>query len=78
MESPLVCDILSSADEFGLMKMSSKADFSTTTTTESTRNFVKFTLEDALPMEDALKFARELATADYDYEDDQDEDKEKQ
>ena len=27
VESPLVCDILASADENGLMKMSSKSDF---------------------------------------------------
>ena len=27
VESPLVCDILASADEYGLMKVSSKADF---------------------------------------------------
>ena len=50
MESPLVCDILSSADEYGLMKMSSKSDFSTTTpsTIKEEKEFIKFTLEDAI------------------------------
>ena len=35
VESPLVCDILASADEYGLMKVSSKSDFTTATTTPS-------------------------------------------
>jgi len=58
VESPLVCDILASADEYGLMKMSSKADFApspsansaerTTISTKEEREFVKFTLEDAV------------------------------
>lgn len=51
VESPLVCDILASADEYGLMKVSSKSDFTTATTTPSSadkREYVKFTLEDAM------------------------------
>jgi len=57
VESPLVCDILASADEYGLMKMSSKADFApnsdsseekTPISTKEEREFVKFTLEDAM------------------------------
>jgi hypothetical protein len=35
VESPLVCDILASADEYGLMKVSSKSDFNTATTIPS-------------------------------------------
>jgi len=58
VESPLVCDILASADEYGLMKVSSKADFTnptanswgktTPSSTKDEREFVKFTLEDAV------------------------------
>lgn len=74
VESPLVCDILASADEFGLMKMTSKADFVTTTTTvsssttqTSTKEYVKFELEDAIVGKND-----DLAT-DYENEDDEDE-----
>ena len=54
VESPLVCDILHTADENGLMQVTSKADFvaATTTTTKSPvtteREYIKFTLEDAV------------------------------
>ena len=61
VESPLVCDILSTADEYGLMKISSKADFTTTTpnpleqddtkeepTEKSGLKWEKFTAEDAI------------------------------
>ncbi len=62
VESPLVCDILASADEYGLMHMKSKDDFTTVATSTTTmttvqaaasaadenRNYVKFTLEDAI------------------------------
>ena len=43
VESPLVCDILASADEYGLMKVSSKSDFTTATTTPKLMNTSKFT-----------------------------------
>merc|ERR1712156_148686 len=65
VESPLVCDILASADEYGLMKVSSKADFnyvfddlkpstSTPSSTKTERDYVKFTLEDAIIPKDAV------------------------
>ena len=89
VESPLVCDILSSADENGLMKMTSMSDFTTTTTTTtSTLNQVKFTLEDAitdvnrkvvdeidLEQDQAIYDSLELAKdyLDYDEEDEDDE-----
>lgn len=101
VESPLVCDILHTADENGLMQVSSKADFSTastTTTTKSTvpqptntnskdseKEYLKFTLEDAITeskprkeskVEDDQDIYDSLITAkdeDYDFIDDEDE-----
>ena len=68
VESPLVCDILASADENGLMKMSSKSDFE-----KMKPEMVKFTLEDAIiapKPEKQIIEEEDLATSeDYDDED---------
>lgn len=59
VESPLVCDILHTADENGIMKVTSKADFETAKTFSSDKKineekvvsekeYIKFTLDDAI------------------------------
>ena len=60
VESPLVCDILHTADENGIMKVTSKADFETAKTLSSDnkkineekvlaeKEYIKFTLDDAI------------------------------
>ena len=61
VESPLVCDILHTADENGIMKVTSKADFETAKTLSSSdkkineekvvaaeKEYIKFTLDDAI------------------------------
>ena len=50
VESPLVCDILSTADEYGLVEVEAIAPRPTTTPppAEETKNYVKFTAEDAV------------------------------
>jgi hypothetical protein len=100
VESPLVCDILASADEDGVMKVT-KADFTTTTTTTTTattktrattttadtKEYIKFTLEDAIDPKakkdetlasvvetDEAVYDRIIVAKDYDEYDDYDDD----
>ena len=66
VESPLVCDILHTADENGIMKVTSKADFETAKTFSSDKKineekvvsekeYIKFTLDDAITDDSKVK-----------------------